>query len=178
MTGAEKYLDEPYEGEEVPSAARVHKPGSRLPYLENVRHIYGMKLLKVVDADTLDVLVDLGFGVTFGIRVRCAVYDAPETRRIVRKGERVTEREVELGLHARAYAEVLLASAPRLWLQTWGRKGGYNRWVGAIWFEHPVTHEAVSYRAHMESRGYTRGAVGEPDSAETDVASTEADEAT
>ena len=159
MTGAEKYLDEPYEGEENPLAARGQTPESRLLYLENIRNIYEIMLLRVGDDGTLEVLVQMGFGVSKQVWVRCAVYDASDT-----------------SLKAKAYTYMLLSGAPRVWLQISGRKGA--NWLGEIWFEDRKTRGAVSYREHMEARGYTRGAVEEPATAEADVGSTEADVAT
>jgi micrococcal nuclease len=38
------------------------------------------KILKVVDGDTIDVDIDLGFDISFSSRVRLAGIDAPESR--------------------------------------------------------------------------------------------------
>lgn len=38
------------------------------------------EIIRVVDGDTVDVLIDLGFGITKKERVRIAGIDAPETR--------------------------------------------------------------------------------------------------
>ena len=39
---------------------------------------YSAKLLKVVDGDTLDVAIDLGFDITHNVRVRLLEINAPE----------------------------------------------------------------------------------------------------
>ncbi len=47
-------------------------------------YTYVCRVLRVVDADTLDVVIDLGFGIALGqydpIRLRLADVDAPEIR--------------------------------------------------------------------------------------------------
>jgi endonuclease YncB( thermonuclease family) len=50
-------------------------------------HTYNAKVLRVVDADTFDLLVDLGFNVTIKERFRLAVVDAPESWRPKTKAE-------------------------------------------------------------------------------------------
>lgn len=39
---------------------------------------YKAKLVKVIDGDTFDVLIDLGFSIALGQRIRLADYDTPE----------------------------------------------------------------------------------------------------
>ncbi len=41
---------------------------------------YNAKVLKIVDGDTLDVSVDLGFSMKFEMRIRMYGINAPETR--------------------------------------------------------------------------------------------------
>ena len=47
----------------------------------NEFHKYNAKVLRVVDGDTIDCMVDLGFNVTMKIRFRMVGYNAPETYR-------------------------------------------------------------------------------------------------
>lgn len=42
------------------------------------QYTYAVKLLRVVDGDTVDVLIDLGFHITVAKRVRLVGVDAPE----------------------------------------------------------------------------------------------------
>lgn len=52
-------------------------------------YFYKIKeLVKVVDADTIDAIVDLGFSTFVNHRFRLAGYDAPETFRPVNERER------------------------------------------------------------------------------------------
>jgi micrococcal nuclease len=86
-------------------------------------------LRRVIDADTLDVLVDLGFDVHVHARLRVlrrglAPFDAWETR-----GE-----ERDLGLLAKARAEEILASQElRILSAKGGSKGKYGRWLAEVW---------------------------------------------
>jgi micrococcal nuclease len=62
---------------------------------------YKAKVLRVVDADTMDMEVDLGFSIRINQRFRVDGYDAPETWRPRNEaerehGERATARAIEL----------------------------------------------------------------------------------
>lgn len=62
---------------------------------------YTAKVVRVVDADTFDAAVDLGFHITVNERFRVLDYDAPETWRPRNEAERehgeaATKRAVEL----------------------------------------------------------------------------------
>jgi len=81
------------------------------------------KVLRVVDADTLDLLVDLGYAVYVKERVRLARVDAWETR-----GE-----EREKGLMAKAFVESLLEAADHeVTVRTTKHKGKYGRYIAEI----------------------------------------------
>lgn len=62
------------------------------------RFWYGATVLKVVDGDTLDLMVDLGFSVHHKIRVRLYGLNTPESRTKDLK-------EKELGLKAKSFVE-------------------------------------------------------------------------
>ena len=61
-------------------------------------YTYKAKLLRVVDGDTIDVMIDLGFDTFRKIRVRMLGYNAPEIWRA--SGE-----ELEKGLTAKKYLQ-------------------------------------------------------------------------
>ena len=63
---------------------------------------YGFKLDRVVDGDTVDGTIDLGFGISVKKRIRLLGINAPETR-LQRKIKNETKRiaEKELGLRAK-----------------------------------------------------------------------------
>ena len=86
---------------------------------------YAVKnILKVVDGDTVDIEIDLGFSLTKKERVRLAGIDTPEsrTRNLIEK---------EYGLEAKAYLEDLLENSQNLIVKT-EKDGKYGRMLG--WF--------------------------------------------
>lgn len=86
---------------------------------------YAVKnIVKVVDGDTVDVEIDLGFSLTKKERVRLAGIDTPEsrTRNLIEK---------EYGLEAKAYLEDLLENSQNLIVKT-EKDGKYGRMLG--WF--------------------------------------------
>jgi len=62
------------------------------------RFFYSAKVLDVIDGDTLDLVVDLGFDVHFRVRVRLHGINTPESRTS-------NKAEKELGLKAKAYTK-------------------------------------------------------------------------
>ena len=66
---------------------------------------YAAKLIEVIDGDTVDLLIDLGFGVH--VKERCRLYgiDAPEM-------------PTEAGKAAKAYLESLLGASSELFVAT------------------------------------------------------------
>lgn len=88
---------------------------------------YHATVTNVVDGDTYDVIVDLGFKITMGIRVRLKNIDTPETWRPKTEAERahgveasdfvedlifgedVTVRTHKLGIYGRYSADVILS---------------------------------------------------------------------
>lgn len=69
------------------------------------------KVLEVVDGDTIDVEIDLGFDISFTSRVRLAGIDTPESRT-----KDVTEKK--LGLEAKEYLKHKLENAINIVIQT------------------------------------------------------------
>ena len=67
---------------------------------------YWCKILKVVDGDTVDVLLDVGFGIWMKERVRLNGIDAPESRTR-------DKREKKFGLMAKAKVDHLLKKAAK-----------------------------------------------------------------
>jgi micrococcal nuclease len=69
------------------------------------------QVLKVVDGDTIDVDIDLGFSISYTQRVRLAGIDTPESR-TTDKAEKV------LGLESKKHLEGLLKSATQIVIRT------------------------------------------------------------
>jgi micrococcal nuclease len=72
---------------------------------------YVKKVTKIVDGDTIDVVIDLGFDISFTTRVRLAGIDAPEsrTRDLAEKA---------LGLESKKYLADRLKSAKNIVVKT------------------------------------------------------------
>mgnify|MGYP003131319246 CR=1 FL=1 len=99
------------------------------------------EVLRVVDGDTIDVLIDLGFGLTKKERVRVAGIDTPESR---------TKNLYEkyLGKEASAYLEEELMFE-NIIIKT-EKDGKYGRMLGWLYKE----GEDISIQERMINKGY------------------------
>jgi micrococcal nuclease len=99
------------------------------------------EVVRVVDGDTIDVLIDLGFGLTKKERVRVAGIDTPESR---------TRNLYEkyLGKEAAAYLEEELL-AENIIIKT-EKDGKYGRMLGWLYKE----GENISIQERMINKGY------------------------
>lgn len=72
---------------------------------------YVKKVSKVIDGDTIDVDIDLGFDISFTSRVRLAGIDTPESRTS-------DKLEKALGLESKAYLKSAIDSAKTVVIKT------------------------------------------------------------
>ena len=104
---------------------------------------YNVKVIKVVDGDTIDVDIDLGFGMTYRKqRVRMMGIDTPESRT-----RDLTEKK--FGKASKKHLKKLLESGERISLISHD-KGKFGRILGEIYIHnnegHPqFDHHAVDY---------------------------------
>ena len=104
---------------------------------------YAVKeITKVIDGDTVDVVIDLGFNLSKKERVRLAGIDTPESR------TRDTEEKV-FGLEAKAYLKTRLENCEKLIVKT-EKDGKYGRMLG--WFY--SYEEETSINIEMVEKGY------------------------
>ena len=75
------------------------------------RYWYMAKVLKVVDGDTFDVMIDLGFNVHHKARVRLHGVNTPESRT-------KDAAEKEMGLKAKAFTADWLTRHPQIFIKT------------------------------------------------------------
>lgn len=75
-------------------------------------------MIRVVDGDTVDVIVDLGFRIKIEMRVRLAGIDAPE----------LNARGLE-GEQARDHLAALLPAGAICWAKTDKPKDKFGRWL-------------------------------------------------
>ena len=87
-------------------------------------YTYNIKLLKVVDGDTIDANIDLGFNVTVKKRVRFLGVNAPESR------TRDLEEKAR-GLAAKDRVKQLLEGTKTIQLKSHG-VGKYGRCLGEL----------------------------------------------
>ena len=96
---------------------------------------YAVKeIVKVIDGDTVDVVIDLGFNLSKKERVRLAGIDTPESR------TRDAEEKV-FGLEAKAYLTERLEGSEGLIVKT-EKDGKYGRMLG--WFYSPRSEDSIN----------------------------------
>lgn len=101
------------------------------------------EIIKIVDGDTVDVLIDLGFDLSKKERVRLAGIDSPESRT-------KDLAEKHLGLEAKGYLLELLLNAENLTVKT-EKDGKYGRMLG--WF-YNNEFSKYSFNQQMVDEGY------------------------
>jgi micrococcal nuclease len=89
-------------------------------------YTYKAKYIKNYDGDTITFLVDLGFKISFEIRVRLLGIDTPEMR-----SRLITEREK--AQEAKQLVESELSNAKEIFIHTKkDRKGKYGRYLAIV----------------------------------------------
>ncbi len=113
---------------------------------------YVRKVENVVDGDTIDVLIDLGFDILFSSRVRLAGIDTPESRTKDLK-------EKALGLESKEYLKKALKDAKSVVIKTEKMNSSekYGRILGWIY----VNDDTVSLNDMMINDGYAWGYLGD-----------------
>jgi micrococcal nuclease len=113
---------------------------------------YVRKVENVVDGDTIDVLIDLGFDILFQSRVRLAGIDTPESRTKDLK-------EKALGLESKEYLKKALKDAKSVVIKTEKMDSSekYGRILGWVY----INGDTVSLNDMMINDGYAWGYLGE-----------------
>ena len=113
---------------------------------------YVRKVENVVDGDTIDVLIDLGFDILFQSRVRLAGIDTPESRTKDLK-------EKALGLESKEYLKKHLKDAKSVIIKTEKMDSSekYGRILGWVY----VNGDTVSLNDKMINDGYAWGYLGD-----------------
>jgi micrococcal nuclease len=113
---------------------------------------YVKKVSKVVDGDTIDVDIDLGFNISFSSRVRLAGIDTPESR--------TTDKiEKVLGLESKSFLKNAIDSAKSVVIKTEKMDSSekYGRILGWVYLD----GSEVSINEQMISEGYAWGYLGD-----------------
>ena len=110
------------------------------------------KVTGVVDGDTIDVEIDLGFNVSYAQRVRLAGIDTPESRT-------KDKFEKSLGIESKEYLKYKLKDATIIVIKTEKPDSSekYGRILGWLY----VDGDTVSVNDHMIEDGYAWGYLGD-----------------
>jgi micrococcal nuclease len=110
------------------------------------------KLINVIDGDTIDVDIDLGFDISLSRRVRMAGIDTPESR-TTDKAEKV------LGLEAKEYLKKMMKDAKTIVIKTElpDSSEKYGRILGWVY----IDDATKSINERMIEDGYAWGYMGE-----------------
>ena len=113
---------------------------------------YVRKVDNVVDGDTIDVLIDLGFDILFQSRVRLAGIDTPESRTKDLK-------EKALGIESKEYLKKYLKDAKSVVIKTEKMDSSekYGRILGWVY----VNGDTESINDKMINDGYAWGYMGD-----------------
>jgi micrococcal nuclease len=114
---------------------------------------YFVKEVKnVVDGDTIDVIIDLGFDILFASRVRLAGIDTPESRT-------TDKAEKALGIEAKEYLKKHLKDAKSVVIRTEKMDSSekYGRILGWVY----VNGDSESLNNKMINDGYAWGYLGD-----------------
>ena len=113
---------------------------------------YVRKVENIVDGDTIDVLIDLGFDILFQSRVRLAGIDTPESRTKDLK-------EKALGLESKEYLKKAIKDAKSVVIKTEKMDSSekYGRILGWVY----VDGNSVSLNDMMINDGYAWGYMGD-----------------
>ncbi len=113
---------------------------------------YVRKVENVVDGDTIDVLIDLGFDILFQSRVRLAGIDTPESRTKDLK-------EKALGIESKEYLKKALKDAKSVVIKTEKMDSSekYGRILGWVY----IDGNTVSLNDMMINDGYAWGYLGD-----------------
>lgn len=110
------------------------------------------KITDVVDGDTIDVEIDLGFNVSYAQRVRLAGIDTPESRT-------KDKAEKALGLESKEYLKSKLKDAKLIVIKTEKPDSSekYGRILGWLY----VDGNTISINDQMIEDGYAWGYLGD-----------------
>ena len=103
-------------------------------------YCYHATVQKIVDADTIDLLIDCGFSIQMKQRIRVADIDAWEVR-----GE-----EREKGLLAKKFVEDLIPVGSNVVVKTGKDKGKYGRYIGRIYHGDVDLSQVLVENGHAE----------------------------
>ena len=113
---------------------------------------YVKKVSKVVDGDTIDVDIDLGFDISFSSRVRLAGIDTPESR--------TTDKiEKALGLESKEYLKKAIDASKTVVIKT-EKMDSSEKYGRILWWVF-LDGSEISINQKMINDGYAWGYLGD-----------------
>ena len=106
-------------------------------------YTYKAKVIRVVDGDTLDLEIDLGFKITLHERIRLSGVNTPETRTRDKK-------EKEAGLKAKQYV-CDMVSGKSIEIET-AKQGKFGRYLATIYYG----TKKINLNKELIKKGYAR----------------------
>lgn len=92
-----------------------------------MKYFYKAKIDRIIDGDTIDMIIDLGFNIHHKIRVRLAAIDTPEIRTLNLK-------EKQAGIAAKNYVSAWLENYPHVYVHTTlYNSDKYGRTLGVVY---------------------------------------------
>ena len=104
------------------------------------QYTYRAIVNRVVDGDTVDLLIDCGFNILRTERIRFYGVDAWETR-----GE-----ESERGLEAKKFVQELIPVGSEVVVRTGKEQGKFGRYLGEIYVNNKSLNEMLLEEGHAE----------------------------
>jgi len=111
--------------------------------MANVNYVYNAKLLRVIDGDTVDALIDLGFDTWVKKRIRLYGIDTPEVR--TRDKE-----EKKKGVAAKERLKEILASHNDEFILSSHGVGKYGRCLGELFINSGNINQQLITEGHAK----------------------------
>lgn len=109
---------------------------------------YKAKVDKIIDGDTIDVIIDLGFKITTYQRIRLANINTPETYNVKRDSD-----EYQSGLASKQYVEKRIAANNyEIKVETEKVPEKYGRYIGTIW----LADSTISLNDELVEKGLAK----------------------
>ncbi|HPE84498.1 MAG TPA: thermonuclease family protein [Aequorivita sp.] len=107
---------------------------------------YKAKIARVVDGDTMDIIVDLGFKITTNQRIRLKGINTPETYNVKK-----TSEEYAKGMLAKEYViQRITANNNEALIDTDKDTGKYGRYIAVLW----LADSETSLNDELVSKGF------------------------
>jgi len=109
---------------------------------------YKATVSHIVDGDTIDIIIDLGFKITTNQRIRLKEINTPETYNVKK-----TSEEYKKGMLAKEFVQQrLLANNNEIIVETDKETGKYGRYIGVIW----LADNETSLNDELVNKGFAK----------------------